>query len=382
LITSLYFFPFLVCCIVIYWSLPTQILRTVFLSAVSLIFVGYYDLNASILIILLTAYAYLFSYLISKGKNKSLIHKISVAGFLLILIISKYLGLLTDTFNNITAFFNLLPELNMEKILPPLGISYITFKLISYLTDVYWRVTEKGKFIDVLCYTSLFTIYTAGPIERFERFNPQTTEKRKLLPDDVETGVKRIIYGLFKKLVIADWIGYFIAPVLQNQEKYSTAIRALALFGFSIEIYTDFAGYSDIAIGSSRLFGFKIMENFDKPYFQSSITKFWRHWHISLSDWIRDYIFFPLSGFSQRKIWLLFFVPVISMALCGLWHSASWNFMIWGIWHGAGISVYQIFHYYKKKNKISFKFENTVLFKHVSIVFTFIFVTIGWWWFL
>jgi alginate O-acetyltransferase complex protein AlgI len=311
-----------------------------------------------------------------------LVHKISVTGFLLVLVISKYLGLLTETFNNVNAFFNLLPKLSIEKILPPLGISYITFKLISYLTDVYWGVVQKGKFLDVLCYSSLFTIYTAGPIERFERFNPQITEKRRLQADDVETGIKRIIYGLFKKLVIADWIGYFITPVLQNQGNYSAGIRALALLGFSIEIYTDFAGYSDIAIGSSRLFGIKIMENFDNPYFQKNINKFWRHWHISLSDWIRDYIFFPLSGLSRSKIWLLFFVPVISMALCGLWHGASWNFMIWGIWHGAGISIHQIFHYYKKKNKISFGFEDSNVYKYLSIVFTFIFVTLGWWWFL
>jgi alginate O-acetyltransferase complex protein AlgI len=346
------------------------------------VFIGYFDIGAALLVIVLTLYSYLFANLITSKKNKSFYHKSGIIGLLLVLVIFKYLGLLSNTINSLSSFIGLLPKIETIKILPLLGVSYITFKLISYLTDIYWGITGKGKFIDVLCYASLFTIYTAGPIERFNRFSPQINNVIKFNKEYVEYAFQRIVFGLFKKLVIADWIGYLTAPVWENQSAYSEGIKALALLGFSIQIYLDFSAYSDIAIGSSRLFGLKIMENFDYPYISNNISRFWAHWHISLSEWIRDYIFFPLSQLSRKKIWMLFFVPVITMALCGIWHGSAWHFMIWGVWHGAGISAYQMISFYKKKKKIRFGFEKSGAFKIAGIVFTFIFVTAGWWWFI
>jgi len=198
----------------------------------------------------------------------------------------------------------------------------------------------------------------------------------------IDEGFRRIVFGLFKKFAIADWIAYLINPIWQHRQDYSIGIQALALLGFSFQIYFDFSGYSDIAIGSSRLFGFKIMENFNWPYLQPNISKFWRNWHISLSDWIRDYIFMPLGRISQNKIWFLFFVPVISMGLCGIWHGSKLGFLIWGLWHGIGISIYRIYIYFEKRNKTFKHISGLILTKPVAVIITFIFITIGWLWFI
>jgi D-alanyl-lipoteichoic acid acyltransferase DltB (MBOAT superfamily) len=379
MIINISFFLFLLCSALLYWIIPIQKIRIVFLSIVSLIFIGYYDRDAAVLVVLLTLYSYYFAYLITAKYKKTFYHRMAVVGLVLVLIIFKYLGLLTRTFDSLATFIGDFPKINFENLLP-LGISYIIFKLISYLTDVYWGVTGKGMFLNLLCYSSLFTIYTAGPIERFERFEPQISGKKKFQSGYVETAIGRIIYGLFKKLVIADWIGYLTASIWERQESFSIGFRILALLGYSIQIYTDFAGYSDIAIGSSQLFGIKIMENFDNPYFQRNISEFWRHWHISLSEWIRDYIFFPLSSLSTKKIWSLFLVPIIAMALCGMWHGAAWHFMIWGIWHGLGISIFQTWRYYRRKKGIG-KHKGGTLLNATCTLFTFVYVTIGWLWF-
>ena len=264
----------------------------------------------------------------------------------------------------------------------PLGLSYITFKLISYLTDIHWKVITPGSFLEVLCYSSLFTIFVAGPIERFSAFAPQIRQPASRWSSEyAEAAAQRIAVGLFKKLVIADWIGYFTQPVWANPASYGWGIYALALLGYSLQIYLDFAGYSDLAIGSSKLFGLTIMENFDWPYLQPNISLFWRHWHISLSSWIRDYLFFPLGGMSRADVWNLFAVPLIAMGLCGLWHGPAWHFALWGIWIGLGISAGQLWNRQKRFHPALKALADSRAFTLLSTLGTFLFVTIGWIWF-
>jgi D-alanyl-lipoteichoic acid acyltransferase DltB (MBOAT superfamily) len=232
--------------------------------------------------------------------------------------------------------------------------------------------------MEILFYGSLFSIFVAGPIERFKNLAQQIRSKASFSWNHIESGALRISHGLFKKLVIADWLGYFISPVFQNEDQYSSLIRIFALFGYSMQIYLDFAGYSDIAIGTSRLFGLTIMENFDWPYMRSNISDFWKSWHISLSEWIRDYIFFPLSGYSDKKVWLFIALPLVSMGLCGLWHGASWNFLLWGLWHGVGIAILQHWLVYKRRHKQHFRFTRSIGYIVFSTGLTFVFVTVGW----
>ncbi len=380
--TNLYYFPFLIIAALIYWCLPRQSLRTAFLTICSYGFIWYFDHNAVYVVLALTVFTYLIAMWMEKSHRPALVHKAGILGLLLVLIIFKYLGFLAGTINSLTSFFHALPIFEFEKLFLPLGISYIVFKYISYLTDINWRIVTKGKFLDFACYGSLFTIFVAGPIERFERLKPQLeTVTGRFRLEYLETAFERIVFGLFKKLVLADWLGYFINPVWQHPNEYIVFIRIAALFGYSLQIYFDFAGYSDIAIGSSRLFGLKIMENFNNPYLAPNISQFWRRWHISLSDWIKDYLFFPMSQGRTSQFWLIFCVPVIAMGLCGLWHGSAWHYVIWGIWHGVGISLLQSWNQIKRANKKKMKFVNARWFTTLSSIVTFVYVTMGWWWF-
>jgi len=376
---TLPYFGLLIVSLVIYWLIPRQWLRNIILIVASYAFLYIVDKWSIAVVSGLTLFSYLFGHLIQRYPKKAYIHAIGVIGVLAALIVFKYLGFLTGIINSLSSFVIGLPSFEIKKLLLPLGISYIVFKHISYLTDIKWGLVKSGRFIDFLLYSSLFTIFVAGPIERFERFKPQVELHR--IPfswNNIDYGFMRIVFGLFKKLVLANWIGYFINPVWQNPNHYSPGIGALGLIGFSCQIYFDFSGYSDIAIGSSRLFGIKIMENFNYPYLAPNISQFWRRWHISLSDWIRDYLFFPLSRIISKKIWRVFFVPVIAMSLCGLWHGAAWHFVIWGIWHGVGLAFFQSWNIGKRKRKNAATPSVAKLSAVLSVFVTFVFTTLGW----
>lgn len=381
MIVSLNFFIILTLSVLIYWIIPIQKYRIIFLSISSLLFISIYDINAAITIVVLSLFSYSIASLIQSDKHNFFYHKLGVIGLIAILIICKYLGLLTETLNSLREFILFFPLIRIKYILLPLGLSYIIFKHISYITDVYWKVLKKGNFFDFLCYSSLFTIVVAGPIERFERFSPQASKLQYFNNSNISFFFRRLIYGLFKKLVIANWIGYFINPYLQHYDTESFLIKVLVIFGFSIQIYTDFSGYSDIAIGSSRLFGFHIIENFDWPYIQSNISKFWRHWHISLYTWFRDYLYIPLGGSRKGKNRTIINV-IIVFTLCGLWHGASWNFLLWGLWHGVGISIFRIWNMNIQKIASIQNMTERLVYKLMTTIVTFVYVSLGWWWWI
>lgn len=378
---SLTFFGFLVGSASIYWLIPRQLSRTVLLSAVSLVFISLNDRWATVVVAALSVYAYGMGKVIGRTQ-KPIYHRLGVVGVLLVLVAFKYLGLLEETFNGLTRCLQSLPTFHIDYLILPLGISYITFKYISYLTDVHWKIIRPGSFFEVLCYGSLFTIFVGGPIERFERLVPQLHEPvSRFSWAHVEAGLQRIAFGMFKKLVVADWIGHFTNPVWLDPGAYGMGIRALALLGYSIQIYMDFSGYTDIAIGGSRFFGLSIMENFDWPYLQPNITQFWTHWHISLSDWIRDYLFFPLSRLSRNRAWNLIIVPLVAMGLCGLWHGAALHFVAWGLWHGGGIATLQVWNSQKRLHPALRTMAEGRIYNVIMAAATFVFVTIGWLWF-
>ena len=328
------FFGALLVSICIYWLIPKQALRNIFLVLASIMVLFLYDKWSPLVVVCLSVWSWAFGYLISKKKHAALYHCVGVIGLLGSLAVFKYLGFLAGVLSHLNEFISLLPNISFDHLILPLGISYLTFKCISYITDIKWGLIAPARLEHILMYNSLFTIFIAGPIERYERFGPQYGSRIEFKWKDIDYGFARIVLGLFKKLVIADWLGYFIAPVWSQPWNYTSWSGLLALLGYSLQIYFDFSGYSDIAIGSSRLFGLKIMENFKNPYLAPNISQFWRRWHISLSDWIRDYIFFPLSRISKNIVWTMFLVPIIAMGLCGLWHGAAWHFALWGMWHG------------------------------------------------
>jgi alginate O-acetyltransferase complex protein AlgI len=217
----------------------------------------------------------------------------------------------------------------------PLAISFFTFEFVHYLYEV--RVRGREPIANPLHF-ALFAIFfptlAAGPIKRFPDFVPQLPGLARPKPAEVVAGAERVVRGLFKKICIADLLVPAI-EVLETSPRFTPAVVALLAVAQGFRIYYDFAGYSDIAIGLARMLGLSVPENFDRPYWSTSLQTFWRRWHMSLSSWIRDYVYIPLGGNRGRRQLHL----ISAMGLCGLWHGADWNFVVWGLYHGAGLAL-------------------------------------------
>lgn len=296
------------------------------------------------------------------GKTDKIIRKkiffwIGIIINLGILLIFKYINLIitliNDTYNLIINLFGFEHSSNAThtaiNLIIPLGISYITFQTIGYLIEIYRRNKNFEKNIGIFAtYIIFFPKLLAGPIERAHNFIPQLYEIYYIHYEDLSVGFKRMLWGLFLKIVIANRLSLYTDAVFNNSEQHSGITLLIATIFFTIQLFADFAGYTNIAIGSARILGFKLMENFNAPFIAKSITEFWGRWHISLSTWLRDYLFLPLSysiaRMSVKKIFFLsLFKPeyisyitavIITMTICGIWHGASWNFVIFGLLQG------------------------------------------------
>ena len=229
-------------------------------------------------------------------------------------------------------------------ILLPVGISFYTFQTISYTFDVYRRRVEPtDRFLDFATYVAYFPQLVAGPIERAQRLLPRIQDqvgRRFPRAERLDRALSLILSGLFKKIVLADGVAPFVNEVFADPERFGPVAVAAGVVGFAIQLYGDFSGYTDIARGVSELFGIDLMVNFRQPYLSRNITEFWRRWHISLSDWLRDYVYIPFGG-NQGSSWFVTRNLMATMLLGGLWHGASWNFVIWGALHGAALVLHR-----------------------------------------
>ncbi|MBU1909292.1 MAG: MBOAT family protein, partial [Verrucomicrobia bacterium] len=231
----------------------------------------------------------------------------------------------------------------------PVGISFYTFQTMSYTIQLYRRQIQPTRdFISFALFVSFFPQLVAGPIERASHLLPQLVAYQRVTWDDIGAGLTRIIFGFFRKLVMADRFAILADAVFANPEGYSTFTVWSSLMAFSVQIYFDFAGYSDIAIGSARLFGIHISENFRRPLFASSIADFWNRWHLTLTGWLRDYLFYPLGGFRKGELRALV-NGMIVLLLCGLWHGASWHFVFWGGFHAVLMALYYLWRGFRKR---------------------------------
>lgn len=267
-------------------------------------------------------------------KHRKLLLVISIVTNLGLLFYFKYYNFFIDSFNATSSFFSAPFFIDAVRILLPVGISFYTFQSISYTVEVYRRniVAEKsfGRFA---LFVSYFPQLVAGPINRPQVLLPQLREFKQLNYTNMVEGSRLILWGLFKKVVIADRLSFFANIVFNNPESYHGMSVMIAVVFFSFQIYCDFSGYSDIAIGVAKMMGVDLVRNFNKPYYSHSIKEFWAKWHISLSTWFRDYLYIPMGG---NKVsvprWLLNLF--ITFLISGIWHGASWNFVIWGAIHG------------------------------------------------
>lgn len=290
-----------------------------------------------ILIVISTLIDYFASMMMGKTENKAKRQKyliLSLCSNLGLLFAFKYFNFFNDSARAVFNYFNIFYNVPSFKLLLPVGISFYTFQTLSYTIDVYGGRQKPEKHLGIFAlYVSFFPQLVAGPIERSLNLLPQFYQKNEFDYKRVTDGLKLMLWGFFKKLVIADRLAIFVNQIYNNPEQFQGYPLIIATYFFAFQIYCDFSGYSDIAIGAAQVMGYDLMDNFNRPYFSKSISEFWKRWHISLSSWFKDYLYIPLGGnkvSKQRWYFNLFFVFLVS----GLWHGANWTFVVWGALHG------------------------------------------------
>lgn len=337
-----YFLPVL---IIIYFIMPKKF-KNIILFLASMIFYFYGEPKYILLMILEILIAYIGGILIKKYKNKKMLFGIIII-HIIFLCFFKYTDFIIGNINNIfNANFKLL------NLALPIGISFYTFQIISYEIDVYrGKVDVQKNFLKLATYVSLFPQLIAGPIVRYETIENELDNRTHNF-EKFSYGVERFVIGLAKKVLIANQLGQLCKVFTETNEKTILFYWIFAV-GYMLQIYFDFSAYSDMAIGLGKMFGFDFLENFNYPYISKSVTEFWRRWHISLGSWFRDYIYIPLGGNRHGKLNQIRNIIVV-WALTGIWHGASWNFVLWGLFFGIILIIEKFFlnKYLEKSPKI------------------------------
>ncbi len=333
---SIDFAIFLPVVFILYWFLTNKDLKlqNLLIVIASYIFYGWWDWRFLSLLLFSTLVDYSVGRRLGTENNKTrrkILLWVSISLNLGLLAVFKYYNFFLDNFITAFTFFGTEISASSLNIILPVGISFYTFQTLSYGIDVYNRKLEPTKdFIAFAAFVSFFPQLVAGPIERATHLLPQFYKKRQFSYPLAVDGLRQILWGLFKKIVIADNCAEFANLIFNNSASYSGSTLVLGALFFTFQIYCDFSGYSDIAIGTSRLFGFDLMRNFNFPYFSRDFAEFWRRWHISLSTWFRDYLYIPLGG-SHGGTWMKVRNTFIIFIASGFWHGANWTFIVWGL---------------------------------------------------
>ncbi|NRB58887.1 MAG: MBOAT family protein [Winogradskyella sp.] len=384
LFNSIEFFIFLPIVFALYWLIGSKHIKSqnILIAISSYVFYGWWDWRFLFLILFSSIVDYSIGLLLkknSKPTKRKMLLWISICINLGFLGFFKYFNFFVDSLVDSFTFFGKSLEINTLNIILPVGISFYTFQTLSYTIDVYKNKLEPTRdFVGFMAFVSFFPQLVAGPIERATNLLPQFNLERKFTYSLAIDGLRQMLWGLFKKIVIADNCAKYANIIFNNYEDYSGSTLLLGAFFFAFQIYGDFSGYSDIAIGVSRLFGFNLKRNFAFPYFSRDIAEFWRRWHISLSTWFRDYLYIPLGGSkggTQMRIRNTFIIFVVS----GFWHGANWTFIVWGALN----AIYFLPLLLMKKNRVNTNqvAEGRYLpnFKELyQMLFTFFITLIAW----
>ena len=330
-----FLFYFLPCVLLIYFIVPQKGRNAVLLAA-SLFFYGWGEPKFLLFMVFSIVQGYVFARLIGRGRRKKLFLTLSLVLSFALLGYCKYADFFIENFNAVTGL-----SLPLLKIALPIGISFYTFQIASYEIDVYrGDVAAQHNFIDFAAYVAMFPQLIAGPIVRYRDIAPQLKERTHSL-EAAASGASRFAVGLGKKVLVANVLAQLVSAYKASAEQ--TALYAwLYAIAFTLQIYFDFSGYSDMAIGLGRIFGFSFPENFRYPYIAKSITEFWRRWHMSLGTWFRDYLYIPLGGSRCSRIRHIFNILVVWMAT-GFWHGAAWNFVFWGLFYAVLLMAEKFF---------------------------------------
>jgi D-alanyl-lipoteichoic acid acyltransferase DltB (MBOAT superfamily) len=350
LFNSLTFFIFLA----ITWALYMLLQRdyrwqNALILAASLIFYGWWDWRFLSLILFTTTLNYVLGLAIAatpadtpegQQKRRRYLH-LSLAASLGLLGFFKYFNFFIDSIISLLNGLGLQVNPLSLEILLPVGISFFTFQTLSYTIDIYRQTLQPTRdFIRFAAFVAFFPQLVAGPIERAANLLPQFGGPRRITPEGFNSGLYLLLWGLFKKIVIADRMALLANEIFNNYTRHSGLDIGIGVLAFGIQIYCDFSAYSDIARGVARFFGFELMVNFRLPYFALNPSDFWNRWHISLSSWLRDYLYIPLGG-NRGAAWMTYRNLFLTMLLGGLWHGAAWNFVIWGAYHGLILIAYR-----------------------------------------
>ena len=362
----IFMFTFLPITLLLYYISPKKF-KNLTLLLISLIFYAWGEPVYILLMLFTTVFDYFMGILINKNKDDNLISKklfiFTIVVNIFILGFFKYYGFLVDNINNLLSL-----NISYSKLPLPIGISFYTFQTLSYVIDVYLgKVKVQKNFISFALYVTMFPQLVAGPIVRYKDIDYQLTNRVESINKFGE-GVEKFLIGLGKKVLLANNIGFLWTTISAIEiSNLSVVTSWIGISAFTMQIYFDFSGYSDMAIGLGKMFGFEFIENFNYPYVSKSVTEFWRRWHISLGSWFREYIYIPLGGnrCSLKKQCRNLFVVWI---LTGFWHGASWNFVVWGLYYGFILFIEKMFLKNKLKSLPSF----------ICHIYTMVLVIIGW----
>ncbi len=380
----LLFFPTIT---ILFFLLP-QKLQWFWLLVVSYYFYMSWNPSYAVLIFLSTTITYLSGVYMGrinksdlsndkKSKKNKLYVTFSLVSNLLILFFFKYYNFFNDSFIEVSHFLGFEAHGSRFNVLLPVGISFYTFQALSYTLDVYrGKINPELHFGRYALFVSFFPQLVAGPIERSANLLPQFRQVKKFDYNRVKDGLLLMLWGFFQKMVIADRLAVLVDTVYNEPGNYEGVQLILATVFFAFQILCDFSGYSDIAIGAAKVLGFDLMKNFDRPYFSKSIKEFWRRWHISLSTWFRDYLYFPLGGNRVSKIKFYRNIMIVFL-VSGLWHGANWTFVVWGGLHGLYLVLGEISQNIKQTIQPRIA-HNTFSYKLFRVVINFSLVTFAW----
>jgi len=379
LFNSFTFLIFLPIVFILYWFFLKKSFRAqnILLLIASYVFYGWWDYRFLSLILASTLVDYFVGQKIrnsTKDFTRKLLLAVSLVFNLGLLCYFKYVNFFIDSWVNAWSSVGIDFNMSSLQVILPVGISFYTFQTLSYTIDIYRKqLKPTSSFLRFATYVAFFPQLVAGPIERAAHLLPQFDKKRVFDFNFAKSGLSLIVWGMFKKVVIADNCAFFANQIFNNVAGHSSVELMLGAVLFGFQIYGDFSGYSDIAIGVARLFGFDLMTNFRFPYFSKSIPEFWRRWHISLSTWFRDYLYIPLGG-SRGSLWFKIRNIFIIFLVSGLWHGANWTFVIWGGIHAALYLPTLIST--SPKTKVS---DTSLSFRHLpSLFLTFVMVMLAW----
>ena len=322
----------------VYWAMPWQRPRVYLLLAASIFFYASWNKQLALLICISTTIDFFLACGIEDSKSprrRKLLLLLNITANLGLLCYFKYVNFFLASLTEALRAAGVSTSFHPLKILLPVGISFYTFEAINYMVDVYRGHTRAERNLpNFMLFILFFPHLVAGPIVRARDFLPQIHRRKRFSWMRMQLGVEFFLMGLFKKLAIANRMAEFADPVFKDPEAYRSGAVWAAVIGYALQIYCDFSGYTDMALGCAHMLGYKLAMNFNLPYIARNISEFWRRWHISLSSWLRDYLFIPLGG-SRGTAWLVCRNLMITMTLGGLWHGANWTFVAWGVMHGA-----------------------------------------------